>query len=258
MSLFYSSNFYSFILLFFHCFILSFIYCFIPSLCHYFVRSLISVNFNKRDCVKCVLFLLSVMMDLLPFGTKSLKSTCLLLAMFVHLLINYCHGYILNDKVVNNPIYTSEGRITEIPDQVTEIHDHKRAQFSVNGELRSLAEMLQQPERHREEYSRAKLLKLGKRNWRFPTFKLGTRMLSNVFGMYPFRTDSKITRRRSQQLSVSGPLSALADMFAAEGRRRQLTESKHNKKMLLDLGKRSEDLQYLDDDDATDAGLRFR
>lgn len=199
----------------------------------------------------------SVTMECLAVRMKSLHVTCLLLALLVHMFTSCCHGYIINNDLLSGTLYSadSDGVLSDLPEDESLMPENKRAQFSVNGELRSLAEMMQSPERQQAEYNRAKLLKLGKRNWRLPAFRFGSHMLSNVFGLSPFRTDPKITRRRSQQLSVSGPLTALADMLALNGRRRQLNESTQNKKMLLELGKRSEEIPFVDESDISNTGL---
>ena len=69
-----------------------------------------------------------------------------------------------------------------------------------------------------------------KRSWRVPFFL-------RSFKPRP-RPDPSVNRRRSQTLSVSGPLSSLVSMLAAEGRRRQQSESINNRMRLLELGKR--------------------
>ena len=67
-----------------------------------------------------------------------------------------------------------------------------------------------------------------KRSWRVPFF----------LRSFKPRPDPSVNRRRAQTLSVSGPLSSLASMLAAEGRRRQQSESINNRMRLLELGKR--------------------
>ncbi|XP_052765551.1 uncharacterized protein LOC128206883 [Mya arenaria] len=80
-----------------------------------------------------------------------------------------------------------------------------------------------------------------KRAWRFPQYDFG-RIFSSSFLRKPVVSKAPtFSRRRTQQLSVSGPLSALANMLAAEGRRRVQAQSFHNRMRLLDLGKRSKE-----------------
>lgn len=77
------------------------------------------------------------------------------------------------------------------------------------------------------------LLELTKRSWRAPFF---------IRSFQPTKPNlSSMNRRRSQPLSVTGPLSSLANMLAAEGRRRQQSESINNRMRLLELGKRRDD-----------------
>ncbi|KAH3710013.1 uncharacterized protein LOC127858310 [Dreissena polymorpha] len=79
-----------------------------------------------------------------------------------------------------------------------------------------------------------------KREWEHPKIDL-SKLFKEAF-IQNQETESPImSRRRSQQLSVSGPLSSLANMLAAEGRRRMHAESFHNRMRLLDLGKRGDD-----------------
>lgn len=76
---------------------------------------------------------------------------------------------------------------------------------------------------------KSNFLNLERRSWRVPFF----------IRRYKTSPDpSTVNRRRSQQLSVTGPLSSLASMLAAEGRRRQQSESINNRMRLLELGKR--------------------
>ena len=69
-----------------------------------------------------------------------------------------------------------------------------------------------------------------KRSWRVPFFLRSFKPRQ--------RPDPSVNRRRTQTLSVSGPLSSLVSMLAAEGRRRQQSESMNNRMRLLELGKR--------------------
>ena len=92
--------------------------------------------------------------------------------------------------------------------------------------------MLPTLHRHRRQGSTSdnNLLEFRRRSWRIPFF----------IRRYTQRTDpSSVNRRRSQPLSVTGPLSSLANMLVAEGRRRLQSESVNNRMRLLELGKRS-------------------
>lgn len=181
-------------------------------------------------------------MDLLYPMWKPLLVSSLLLTLITHLFPCTVQGSTINDELLNDVIYNTGNDDTYSDSVESDMvnSETKRAQFSLNGELRSLAAMLYKPETEKDA-NRAHLLKLGKRNWTFPSLKFGTRMFGSLFGQSPLRTRSQFIRRRSQQLSVSGPLSALANMLAAEDRRRLQSESTHNKLRLLELGKRTDD-----------------
>lgn len=197
---------------------------------------------HRQIKLKDVLYVAGTM-EALQDRVKSLTSFRLHVLLLLHLLTWSIHGYTLSNDQLNDDMYSTESDedAAEITKNVdVSLTENKRAQFSLNGELRSLAEMLYDPEQEQKAYNRATLLKLGKRNWRFPLFRFGSSMSGDVFSRYPIQPNAQILRRRSQQLSVSGPLSALANMLAAEGRRRQQSESTHNQMRLLELGKRSE------------------
>ncbi|KAL4217761.1 hypothetical protein ACF0H5_022500 [Mactra antiquata] len=172
------------------------------------------------------------------------------------ILVNCCHvitclspEIFLDDDVisdVNSKIQNEHiSKLVENGLEITE--NNKRAPLSLNGELRSLADMVNQARRQGERSAQhSALLQLGKRSLRLPVFDFSkSNLKSSASEQYP--QISTVTRRRSQQLSVSGPLSALADMLAVEGRRRKEQESMHNRMMLLQTGKRSDDHVTFDD-----------
>lgn len=170
------------------------------------------------------------------------------------------HEYRFDNDVIADDIAEprDDGDFTDVNgDEIGFMDDSKRAQFSMNGGLRSLADMVYLYGRGNGERSAQHnaLLSLGKRNWRLPVYNFGHRLSTNIFrniGRSP-----SVTRRRSQQLSVSGPLSALANMLAAEGRRRKHTLSLNNKMKLLELGKRSSNTGIFNEGDINTADGEF-
>lgn len=173
------------------------------------------------------------------------------LAAVCQLVTCLSHGYILPSDALSDSMADDEdgGDYSNINvDEIGLSDNEKRAQLSLTGGLRSLADMVYAHGRRtgeRNEHHNA-LLSLGKRNWRLPVYNFGRKLRASV--LRP-SNPSAISRRRSQQLSVSGPLSALANMLAAEGRRRKQSESLNNRMKLLELGKRSSEANPFDSTD---------
>ena len=110
--------------------------------------------------------------------------------------------------------------------------------LSVDGGLRTLAQMVYSQERARRHGYMANLFRQkGKRSWRFPLMGLNFLKLRTK----PSKVDKSIMRRRTNHLSVSGPLSALANMLAEEGRQRKQSQSMANRMKLIELGKRNDE-----------------
>ena len=129
---------------------------------------------------------------------------------------------------------------------------HKRTSgLSLNTGINTLAALIQSDRQNRRKTEKSgfksELLKIGKKSWRYPnySFQFKKPKLDATSFMTSFPS---ISRRRAQQLSVSGPLSALANMLQAEGRRRKMTESHSNRMRLLELGKRSSEGFGLNDE----------
>ncbi|XP_053382323.1 uncharacterized protein LOC128549525 [Mercenaria mercenaria] len=193
-------------------------------------------------------------------------STCMLstvlLVLVCQLVVCLSHGYLLDNDVISNVLSNDEigADYTDINvDDIGITDTRKRAQLSLTGGLRSLAHMVYGQRNSERSTHQNALLLLGKRNWRFPTYNFESRLRSKNLQPSSSSTSS-VTRRRSQQLSVSGPLSALANMLEAEGRRRKQSESFNNRMKLLEIGKRSSkmnlvDLNPLDEDIRNDDNL---
>ncbi|KAK3595668.1 hypothetical protein CHS0354_026885 [Potamilus streckersoni] len=127
-----------------------------------------------------------------------------------------------------------EGEIAEEKSQF--VGQNKRTQ-TVTSDLDTLADMIYSQERRRRlnhmEGLRSHLLKIGKRSWRNP-------ILNRPYKVIQIPKIPVVTQRRADQLSISGPLSNLANMLASENRRRMHAESSLNRQRLLELGKRGE------------------
>ena len=160
-----------------------------------------------------------------------------------HLFMILPYGYVLNDDensdVIIDALHDDDSSDVDTNTDWNDIgftDNRKRAQLSLTGGLRSLADMIYTQRNIEKAAHRNALLSLGKRNFRFPFFK---------FGKFFHSSSPSVTRRRSQQLSVSGPLSALANMLAAEGRRRKQSESFNNRMKLLEIGKRTSEVSHV-------------
>lgn len=182
------------------------------------------------------------------------KTTLISTVLFVtvcQIVTCLSHDFLLPDDVINDDLSEEQdgaGFTNLSVDDIEFTDKTKRAQLSLTGGLRSLADMVYSHGRRNNERSAHQnaLLSLGKRNWRLPIYNFGRKLSSALLRpSYP----SSVTRRRSQQLSVSGPLSALANMLAAEGRRRKQSESINNRMKLLELGKRSSETTTFDSND---------
>ncbi|KAL3891030.1 hypothetical protein ACJMK2_003293 [Sinanodonta woodiana] len=134
-------------------------------------------------------------------------------------------------------IECSEGDIAEENSQFMGQNDRT---LSVRSDLDTLADLVYSMERSRRpnnlEGPHSDLLKIGKRSWRNP-------FLNRPYKVVKLPKFPVLTQRRADQLSISGPLSNLANMLAAENRRRMHAESSLNRQRLLELGKRSDDTE---------------
>ena len=125
-------------------------------------------------------------------------------------------------------------------------HEGEGAHSDLPSKTYLLSRLMHQSDnaQHKRIETDANLIELGRRSWRVPFF---------IRNFQPPSDPSTVNRRRSQPLSVTGPLSSLANMLAAEGRRRQQHESVNNRMRLLELGKRSLDLAKSANDLDTEA-----
>lgn len=124
----------------------------------------------------------------------------------------------------------------------------KRARLSLTADLRSLARML---EAHRKRFIesrfpydsiRKKLFRYGKRSSlpERPEYNEGEERSNAVDSEFPnlkVEEELPIYNRKRQRLSVNGALSSLADMLAASGRQRMMSEMAMNRQRLFGLGK---------------------
>ncbi|XP_060580144.1 uncharacterized protein LOC132736947 [Ruditapes philippinarum] len=173
--------------------------------------------------------------------------SAMILAAVCNLFMFLPYGYVMDNDVDSDVIIdalhnddTSDADTNTDWNDIELTDNRKRAQLSLTGGLRSLADMVYSQRSNERNAHRNALLSLGKRNFRLPFFKIN-------FGRFAqsYPSTSSVSRRRSQQLSVSGPLSALANMLAAEGRRRKQSESFNNRMKLLEIGKRTSEVSHV-------------
>lgn len=123
----------------------------------------------------------------------------------------------------------------------------KRGRLSLTADLRSLARML---EAHRKRFIarfpydsiRKKLFRYGKRSPVPETLEYNegedrSNALDSEFPSLKVEEESPIYNIKRQRLSVNGALSSLADMLAANGRQRMMSEMAMNRQRLFGLGK---------------------
>lgn len=124
----------------------------------------------------------------------------------------------------------------------------KRGRLSLTADLRSLARML---EAHRKRFIasrfpydsiRKKLFRYGKRSPVTETLEYNegedrSNALDSEFPSLKVEEESPIYNIKRQRLSVNGALSSLADMLAANGRQRMMSEMAMNRQRLFGLGK---------------------
>lgn len=124
----------------------------------------------------------------------------------------------------------------------------KRGRLSLTADLRSLARML---EAHRKRFIasrfpydsiRKKLFRYGKRSPVTKTLEYNegedrSNALDSEFPSLKVEEESPIYNIKRQRLSVNGALSSLADMLAANGRQRMMSEMAMNRQRLFGLGK---------------------
>ena len=165
-------------------------------------------------------------------------------------LLNYSVTCFMVDSDVLNNNEQTKTRLFDIPNRhsMGKIDSDDNLRSNMYNQLDTVSNGYESSDEDEGDASVSKdySFQVMKRKWRVPNLELA-RFIQQRLYTRPEAVDEPrphaIARRRSQVLSVSGPLSALADMLAAEGRQRFHQESHLNRMRLRELGKRSEETE---------------